>query len=218
MKKAAVLIVDDHPIVRQGLKMLINQAEDLEVKGEAEDMASALSAMEKTPFDVVIVDISLKGANGIELLEAMREQCPGIPALVLSMHEEWLYAQRALRAGARGYVMKQEAIERVVMALRRVLRGEIYVSEKIADRLLHFVIAGGKAEAVSPLDQLTNRELQTFQMLGKGLSTREIATQLNLSVKTIESYRENLKRKLNLQNSNELVRYAIYRAQDIPST
>ncbi|MFO7973817.1 MAG: response regulator transcription factor [Candidatus Hydrogenedentota bacterium] len=218
MKKAAVLIVDDHPIVRQGLKMLINQAEDLEVKGEAEDMRGALSAMEALRPDIVIIDISLKGANGIELLEAMQERFPSIPALVLSMHEEWLYAQRALQAGARGYVMKQEAIEHVVMALHRVLRGEVYVSDKIADRLLHFVVAGGKRESASLMDQLTNRELQTFQMIGKGFTTREIANQLNLSVKTIESYRENIKRKLNLQNSNELVRYAIYRAQDISST
>ncbi|HOD49850.1 MAG TPA: response regulator transcription factor [Candidatus Hydrogenedentes bacterium] len=217
MKKAAVVIVDDHPIVRQGLKMLINQADDLEVRGEAEDMSGALAAIGEVHPDIVIIDISLKGANGIELLKAMRQRYPGIPALVLSMHEEWLYAQRALRAGARGYVMKQEAIEHVVMAIHRVLRGEVYISEKIANRLLSCMVTGGKSESGFSVDQLTNRELQTLQMIGQGLSTREIAAQLNLSVKTIESYRENLKRKLNLNNSNELVRYAIYRSQDTSS-
>jgi len=197
--------------------MLINQADDLEVRGEAEDMSGALAAIGEVHPDIVIIDISLKGANGIELLKAMRQRYPGIPALVLSMHEEWLYAQRALRAGARGYVMKQEAIEHVVMAIHRVLRGEVYISEKIANRLLSCMVTGGKSESGFSVDQLTNRELQTLQMIGQGLSTREIAAQLNLSVKTIESYRENLKRKLNLNNSNELVRYAIYRSQDTSS-
>jgi len=214
--KAAVLIVDDHPIVRQGLKMLINQADDLEVRGEAENMADALAAMETLHPDIVIVDISLKGPNGIELIEAMRQRFPDIPALVLSMHDEWLFAERALHAGARGYVMKQEATERVVMAIRRVLRGDVYVSAKIAERVLHRIVGGRKAESESPLEQLTNRELQTLQMLGKGLSTKQIAAQLNLSVKTVETYRENLKRKLNLDSGSELIRYAIHRSNEMP--
>ena len=215
--KTSVLIVDDHPIVRQGLKMLINQAEDLEVCGEAENMPDALALMEKLGPDIVIVDITLKGANGIELLEAMKERHPNIPGLVLSMHDEWLFAERALRAGARGYIMKQEATEQVVAAVHRVLRGDIHVSAKVADRLLHRLVSGGKAGSDSPLEELTNRELQTLEMIGKGLSTRQMANQLNLSVKTIETYRENLKRKLNLDNSNELVRYAIHRSQGLPS-
>ncbi len=216
--KSSVLIVDDHPIVRQGLKMLINQADDLEVRGEAENMADALAAIETLRPHIVIVDITLRGANGIELLDTMRDRYPGIPALVLSMHDEWLFAERALRAGARGYVMKQEATERVVMAIRCVLRGEVYVSAKIADRLLHRIVSGGNSETESPLDRLTNRELQTLQMLGKGMSTRQIAAQLNLSVKTIETYRESLKRKLNLDNSNELIRYAIHKSSEFPSS
>ncbi len=216
--KSSVLIVDDHPIVRQGLKMLINQADDLEVRGEAENMADALAAIETLRPHIVIVDITLRGANGIELLDTMRDRYPGIPALVLSMHDEWLFAERALRAGARGYVMKQEATERVVMAIRCVLRGEVYVSAKIADRLLHRIVSGGNSETESPLDRLTNRELQTLQMLGKGMSTRQIAAQLNLSVKTIETYRESLKRKLNLDNSNELIRYAIHKSSELPSS
>jgi DNA-binding NarL/FixJ family response regulator len=181
-------------------------------------MADALDAMKELDPDIAIVDITLKGANGLELLDAMRERFPDIPALVLSMHDEWLFAERALRAGARGYVMKQEATEQVVVAIHRVLRGEVYVSAKIADRLLHRLVGGGKAHRDSPLERLTNRELQTLEMIGKGLSTKQIATQLNLSVKTIETYRENLKRKLNLNNSNELIRYAIHRSQELPST
>lgn len=214
--KATVLIVDDHPIVRQGLKMLINQADDLEVRGEAENMADALTAMETLQPDIVIVDISLQGPNGIQLIEAMRQRFPAIPALVFSMHDEWLFAERALQAGARGYVMKQEATDQVVMAIHRVLKGDVYVSAKIAERIVRRVVGGRKPDPESPLEQLTNRELQTLQMLGKGLSTKQIATQLNLSVKTIETYRENLKHKLHLNSSAELIRYAIHRLSEVP--
>ncbi|MGI6458844.1 MAG: response regulator transcription factor [Candidatus Hydrogenedentales bacterium] len=214
--KATVLIVDDHPIVRQGLKMLINQSGDLEVRGEAENMADALTAIETVQPDIVIVDISLQGPNGIQLIEAMRQRFPAIPALVLSMHDEWLFAERALHAGARGYVMKQEATDQVVMAIHRVLKGEVYVSAKIAERIVGRMVGGRKAGGESPLERLTNRELQTLQMLGKGLSTKQIATQLNLSVKTIETYRENLKHKLHLKSSAELIRYAIHRLSELP--
>ena len=215
--KVSILIVDDHPIVRQGLKMLINQSGDLEVRGEAETMESALALLAELQPDIAIIDISLKGANGIELIEAMQERFSAIPALVLSMHDEWLYAEKALRAGARGYVMKQEATDCVVTAIRRVLRGEIYVSQKIADRLLHRFASRGNRDAPSPLENLTKRECQTLEMLGHGLSTKQIAEQLRLSVKTVETYRENIKKKLNLENSSELVRYAIYMAREISS-
>ncbi len=215
--KASILIVDDHPIVRQGLKLLINQSGDLEVRGEAETMDTALALLAEVLPDIAIVDISLKGANGIELIEAMQGRFPTVPVLVLSMHDEWLYAEKALRAGARGYVMKQEATDCVVTAIRRVLRGEIYVSEKIADRFLHRFVSSGKRDTPSSLEHLTNREFQTLEMLGHGMSTKQIAGQLRLSVKTIETYRENLKKKLDLENSSELVRYAIYKVQEISS-
>jgi DNA-binding NarL/FixJ family response regulator len=207
--KAKVIIVDDHPIVRQGLALLINQAGDLVVCAEAEDALGALEAIKQHKPNIVVVDLSLKESSGLDLIRDIRSQFPGVPTLVLSMYDESLYAERSLRAGARGYVMKQMAPEHVIEALRRVLEGEIYVSETMAARLLNKLVGGGGAQNASPLETLSDRELQVFQMIGKGIGTRQIAEELHLSVKTIETYRRHIKRKLGLKNATELVHHAI---------
>src|SRR4051812_15221957 len=194
--KTRVVLVDDHPVVRQGLARLINDEADLTVCAEADGAAAALEVIQQLKPDLVVVDISMGGTDGIELIKDLRVRFPGLPALVLSMHDESLYAERVLRAGAKGYVMKQEAPEKVMTAIRRVLAGEVYVSEKIAGRLLK-AMSGTKGPASeSPLDRLSDRELQVFRLIGSGLSVREIADKLFLSVKTIETHREHIKEKL----------------------
>jgi DNA-binding NarL/FixJ family response regulator len=207
--KTRIVLVDDHPVVRQGLARLINDEPDLCVCAEADSAAAALDVVDLQKPDLVLVDISMGGTDGIELIKDLRVRVPGLPALVLSMHDESLYAERVLRAGAKGYVMKQEAPEKVMTAIRRVLAGEVYVSEKIAGRLLK-AMSGTKGPASeSPLDRLSDRELQVFRLIGSGLSVREIADKLFLSVKTIETHREHIKEKLNLKSSSELLRYAV---------
>ncbi len=204
-----LMIVDEHPIVRKGLNLLVEQQNGLEICGETDDFTKALpEIMSKRP-DLVIVDISLKGGSGLELIKMMRERVPEIPALVLSMHDEGLYAERALRAGARGYVQKQESIEMVVTAIQRVLGGEIFVSEAIRSTMLQQFVSGRAETGSSPLKRLSDRELEVFEMIGQGLGTRQIAEQLGLSVKTIETYRANIKDKLKLKNSIELVQRAV---------
>lgn len=208
-RKKTVFLVDDHPIVRQGLTLLINQESDLTVCGEAEEMHSALSAIFALKPDILIVDISLNGPDGLELLKNIRISYPRLPVLILSMHDESIYAERALRAGANGYIMKQEATEKVLVALRRILSGEIYVSEKIANNMLQHYIRGAHPSEHSAVADLTDRELEVFRLIGEGHGTRQIAETLHLSVKTVESYQAHIKEKLSLRSARELVQHAV---------
>lgn len=208
--KRTILIVDDHPIVRHGLTQLLNQEPDLDVCMEAATASEAQAILERRRPDLVIADISLDGKNGLELVKSIRRCDTDLPILVLSMHDENLYAERALRAGANGYVMKQEASERVLDAARAVLNGDIYVSAKMASRIVRDVMAqpargGGDAG----FDRLSDRELEVFEWLGRGLSSAQIAGRLQLSAKTIETYRSHIKRKLHLVSSGELVQHAV---------
>lgn len=207
--KSRILLVDDHPIVRQGLAEMINQEKDLNVCGTAEDVHRALDAIEKLKPDLVVADISLKGSNGIELLKNIKVRFPKMLVLVLSMHDEALYAVRALRAGAGGYIMKQEATEKVLTAIRQVLAGEIYLSERMEKKMMHQLVGGRTARTGSPIEDLSDRELEVFGLIGQGHGTRQIAEELHLSIKTIESHRAHIKEKLNLKNATELVQHAI---------
>jgi DNA-binding NarL/FixJ family response regulator len=207
--KSKVFVVDDHPIVRQGLAQMINREPDLTVCGEAEEAASALQGITTQKPDVLIVDISLNGPDGLDLLKNIRLRYPSLPVLILSMHDESIYAERALRAGANGYIMKHEAAEKVLVAVRQVLNREIYVSERVASRILHHYISGSSASEQSPLADLSDRELEVFRLIGEGHSTRTIADELHLSVKTVESYQAHIKDKLSLKNGRELVQHAI---------
>jgi DNA-binding NarL/FixJ family response regulator len=204
-----VVIVDDHPLLRKGVGQLINNEKDLVVVGEAEDAAKALTTIEVARPDVVLIDISLRGASGIELLKNIKARFPKLLVLVLSMHDESVYAHRALRAGASGYIMKQEATENVLTALRKVLRGEVYLSERLGTRMLNTLVGGRSTGAASPIEGLSDRELEVFSLIGQGHGTRPIAEKLHLSVKTIESHRAHIKEKLNLQAATELVHHAI---------
>ena len=206
--KSKVLLVDDHVILRQGLVRLINHEADLEVCGEAEEGPKAFELVSKLKPDVAVVDISLKGSNGIELVKNLKARWPDLPTLILSMHDESLYAERALRAGARGYIMKEEATDKMLTAIRKIMKGEIYLSEGMVSRILHR-LADGKGDVGTPLDRLSDRELEVFQLIGEGLGTRQIAERLSVSVKTIESYRAHIKDKLELDGSNDVVRQAI---------
>jgi DNA-binding NarL/FixJ family response regulator len=210
--KSRIFIVDDHPIVRQGLTQLINREPDLAVCGDAEEAGPALHRIEETKPDLIVVDISLNGPDGLDLLKNIRVRDAVLPVLILSMLDESIYAERALRAGANGYIMKQEATERVLVAIRRILGGEIYVSERIADRILHRFVGGGQSASgvqKSSVADLTDRELEVFRLIGEGHGTRQIADELHISVKTVESYQAHLKEKLSLKNARELVQRAI---------
>ncbi len=207
--KHGVLIVDDHPVVRQGLAQLINQEKDLEVRGYAEDAHEAMQAIKNVQPDMVIVDISLKDTSGMDLIKDMKIQYPNLPILTLSMHDESLYAERALRAGARGYIMKHEATERVITAIRRVLAGEIYVSDSMAAKMVSKLATGAAPRSASPVEALSDRELEVFRLIGEGHKTRDVADKLHLSVKTIETYRAHIKEKLGFKDGNELFRFAV---------
>jgi DNA-binding NarL/FixJ family response regulator len=208
--KIRVLLVDDHPILRRGLAQLINGETDMMVCGEAEDSPKAFEAIGTLSPDIAVVDISLKSGNGIELIKNVKARYPELPMLVLSMHDESLYAERALRAGGRGYIMKEEAIEQVLVAIRRVLNGEIFLSEKMKSKMLQQFATGRSKTYTSPIETLTDRELEVFRLIGEGHSTRQIASELHLSVRTVEAYREYIKTKLNLKNSTELVQHAFH--------
>jgi len=212
-RKAKILLVDDHPIVRQGLKELIEQEADLFVCGEAQSGSEALQAIAAAKPDLAMVDISLQGTNGLELIKQIKAGHSDVPVLVLSMHDETLYAERALRAGARGYVMKEEATARLIAGIRRVLSGEIYLSERMSARLLSRFVGGGSQTEGSPIERLSDRELEVFELIGRGIGTRQIAEQLHLSIKTIESHREHIKEKLKLGSSQELMRHAVHWVQ-----
>lgn len=209
MTKRRVLIVDDHPIVRQWLRRLIEQEDDLTACGEVETARDAKLAIRDLKPDAVIVDISLRQGDGIELVKDSRAHYPSLPILVLSMHEETIYAERMLSAGANGYIMKQAASDQFLVALRRVLDGGIYVSEAVGNSMIQKFASGGSYISANPIDRLSNRELQILHMIGKGLSTRQAAEALNLSVKTVESHRQRIKRKLNLNTGSQLVQYAV---------
>ena len=204
-----VLIVDDHPIVRQGLRRVMENEEDLAVCGEAETARDARVAIKELDPDVVIADISLRQGDGIEMVRDVRAHHPQLPILVLSMHDETIYAERMLSAGANGYIMKQAASEQFLISLRRVLDGNIYVSEAVGNNMIQKFAAGGAYLSTNPIDRLSNRELQILHMIGKGMSTRETAQALNLSIKTVESHRQRIKRKLNLSTGTQLVQYAV---------
>ena len=208
--KARILLVDDHAILRQGLKRMINQEPDLEVCGEAEEGPQAFELVSKLQPDVALIDISLKGSNGIELTKNLKASWPNLLILVLSMHDESLYAERALRAGSLGYIMKEEAIDQVLVAIRSVLKGEIFLSEKMKSKMLQYLTGGKSKTATSPIEHLTDREFEVFRLIGEGRSTRQIAEELRLSVRTVEAYREYIKSKLNLKNATELVQHAFH--------
>jgi DNA-binding NarL/FixJ family response regulator len=202
-----VMLVDDHPIVRRGLRSLIETEADLTVSAEADDAGAAISAIEASIPDVVVVDISLRDGDGLELVRQIRARWP-IPVLVLSIHDECLYAERALRAGASGYVMKQEATVAVVDALRRVLGGEVWLSERLSARLVKAYVRGDSAPGDSPLGALSDRELQVFHLISQGFGTGEISRSLNISRKTVETHRAHIKEKIGLRSGVELVQYA----------
>lgn len=207
--KLRVLIVDDHPITRQGMKALVNQQLNLEVCGEADNAAQAIELVNRLKPDLAVLDIALKTTSGIELTKDLKIQAPNLPILVVSMHDEAMYAERALRAGAMGYVMKQDAGEKVATAIEHLLRGDIYLSAKMKEKMLHRFVNKKSEGMVFSIDTLSDREMEVFQLIGNGYSTRQIAQQLNLSSKTIDSYREHLKLKLGLDSGAELVRHAI---------
>lgn len=214
MRKSQILIVDDHPIFRKGLVQLINEEPDMEVCGEAEDVFTATKKIRLLNPELVVADITLKDTSGLELIKFINDNNMNIPVLVLSMHDEKIFAERALKTGARGYIMKQEMSGNVTAAIRHVLAGKIYVSDAVNDRILSALT--GRGSVVAPLDiekdpstVLTDRELEIFRMMGKGYRRNEIGKALNLNVNTIGTYRERIKEKLNLSSSNELMARAI---------
>jgi DNA-binding NarL/FixJ family response regulator len=202
-----VLIVDDHPIVRQGLTQLIAQENELEVCGEADDAATALEAVRDLAPDVAVLDLMLKGSNGVELIREMKSRNPSVRILVISMHDEAIYAERALKAGAHGYIMKQKATNEVLSALRKVLAGEVYVSDEVIGKILKRMVGGAGPD--TGIERLSDRELEVFQWLGQGLAVSEIADKLKVSPKTIETYRSHIKEKLGLSSANDVLRVAV---------
>jgi DNA-binding NarL/FixJ family response regulator len=212
--KRKVFLVDDHPIVRQGLAQLLDSEPDLTVCGQGEDAYGSLRAIKAAGPDLVLLDVSLKDSDGLELLKELKAQHPNLPVLILSMHDESLYTERALRAGARGYIMKHEAPPVLLSAIRKVLLGEVYVSDKMGATLLQRMVGGKRPSNALPMDRLTDRELEIFRMIGAGQTVKEIADKLFLSVKTVEAHREHLKQKLSLKSSTELMRFAIQNSPD----
>jgi DNA-binding NarL/FixJ family response regulator len=204
-----VIIVDDHPLLRRGMASLLSDQPDLDVCGEAQDARGALQAMRDLTPDVALIDINLPGANGLELIKLMLAEQPKLRILVVSMHDESLYALRSLRAGAKGYLMKAEALEQMVSAVRRVAQGDIYVTLRFSERLVFKAIQSLEGGLGSPVDRLSDRELEVLRLLGKGLGTRDIAHSLHLSVKTIETHRAHIKEKLGFKEAAEMVRFAI---------
>jgi DNA-binding NarL/FixJ family response regulator len=208
-RKKTVFIVDDHPLLRQGLGLLVNREPDLVVCGEAEEAQTAMREIAAKNPDILIADISLNGPDGLELLKNLRMLYPNLPVLILSMHDESIYAERALRARANGYIMKQEATEKVLVAVRRILGGDIYLSDRMANKLLHQYVSGASVDMHSRLSALSDRELEVFRLIGEGRGTRQIAEKLHLSIKTVETYQAHIKDKLSLHSGRELVQHAI---------
>ena len=204
---AKILIVDDHPLVRTGLAQLIGDCPDLEVCGEAGDMAEAIRSIDAARPDLAIIDLSLSGGSGLDLIEHIKARAPDILMLVASMHDETLYAERVLSAGARGYVNKQEAQDRIVHAIRQVLHGKVYLSERMTERMLSGMVDASRQKR--DIDSLSNRELQVFELIGRGVPTGKIAERLNLSTKTIETHQAHIKKKLGLDSAHQLTQRAI---------
>lgn len=207
--RTRILVVDDHPMMRQGLAALINNEKDLSVCCEAESASQAMEAVADEKPDLVIADITLPDKSGLELIKDMQALHPGVRILVVSMHDESLYAERVLRAGGRGYIMKQEGGKRLMEGIRQVLAGQIYVSEKMSKHILEIFSGQRSASGGSTVEKLTDREFEVFQLIGAGKSTREIADKLHLSVKTVEVHRLHIKEKLEIKTSAELIRFAV---------
>jgi DNA-binding NarL/FixJ family response regulator len=207
--KRRVFLVEDHPVTRRGVAVLLNQQPDLAVCGEADSAARALELMQKQNPDIAVIDIGLKTTSGIELIKNVRVLLPELPILVMSMYSSHHYAERAIRAGARGYITKAEASDRVLAAIRSVLAGELYLNEDLKEHMLNRLMGVRRNDGGLPIDALSDRELEVFKLIGNGYSTREIAGRLNLSVKTVDSYREHLKLKLELKDASDLLRRAI---------
>jgi DNA-binding NarL/FixJ family response regulator len=207
--KKGIFIVDDHPLVREWLAILINQQPDLKVCGEAGGAAEGLALIAAAKPDVAIVDISLEGKSGIELISDIKAICPEVSSIVLTMHDEAIYAERALRAGARGYIMKREATKNVLPAIRCVLEGKLYLTEKIARMMAEKFVDGKSSMSSSPEVLLSDRELQVFRLLGRGYGTRQIAEELHVGFKTAQTFRSRIKEKLKLANATELLTEAI---------
>ena len=206
--KIRVFLVDDHPLVRESLTSLINQQDDMEVCGDAEDMGHGLKLIGSLTPDVAIVDISLKESSGLELVKALRLRFPATQLVVLSMHDEKLYAERCLRAGARAYVMKRESTRRIITAIRAVAEGKLFLSDAMATELAQKFV-GGKQSGGSPLEDLSDRELEVFNLLGRGMGTRQVAESLNVSIKTVQAYCARIKQKMQLGSATELLREAV---------
>ena len=216
-RKGRLLLVEDHPVTREGLAQLLNQQPDLQVCGEAGTAPEALTVAENLKPDLVLVDIALGGTSGLELIKDLACRHPTLPVLVLSTHDELLYAERSLRAGAKGYVMKHEPTERVMAAIRQVLRGGVYLSEQMQNRLFQKVVRGIGVPQASEIDQLSDRELEVLELVGEGCTTAQIAASLHLSVSTVETHRAHIKEKLELESGTELVRRAVEWVESAPS-
>jgi DNA-binding NarL/FixJ family response regulator len=209
-RAARVLIVDDHPAVREALTIRLSREPDLEVCGEAADVTGAIQVFDAANPDVAVIDISLKGGDGIDLIKRIKARNDSVRILVWSMYSESLCAERALRAGALGYINKEQATDQIIVAIRRVLDGKVYLSDAMAEKLLHRAVGEeGTSVGHSPMETLSDRELEVFRLIGQGLKTQEIATQMHLSVKTVETYRDRIRTKLNLGTGLELGRYAL---------
>lgn len=210
MKRAKILIVDDHPAVREALAIRIGRQRDLEVCGEAADINEALRLVADTHPDVAVIDITLKNGNGLDLIKRIKDRNDRVVILVWSMHSESLYAERALRAGALGYINKDQATDRILSAIRCVLEGRVWLSEAMAERLLQRTVGSGRQDlGRSPVQALANRELEVFFLIGQGMKTAEIAERLHLSVKTVETYRDRIRQKLDISDGTELAHYAV---------
>ena len=207
--KTGVFVVDDHPLVRDSLAMLINQQDDMRVCGEAEDMASALRGFVQTAPDIAIVDLSLKEGSGLDLIKHLKARAPAVQVVVLSMHDEKLYAERCIRAGARGYVMKRESSKRIVAAIREVRAGKLFLSEQAASLFAERFVSARHGAGETPLQHLSDRELQVFGMIGQGMPTRDIAGALHVSIKTVQAYCARIKQKLQIESATELLREAV---------
>lgn len=207
--KKKVLIVDDHPMMRGGLAQVINNQTDLAVCGEAGDANEAMHLVESSKPDLAVVDISLEGKSGLELIKDLQALHPGLPILVMSMHDEALYAERVLRAGARGYVMKKAGGEAVLQAIRKVLTGQVHISERMSAQILDQFAGARPGKRQSPIENLTDREFEVFKLIGEGCTTREVAQRLHISAKTVDVYRQNLKDKLRLPSATSLIQHAV---------
>ena len=207
-KKIRIYIVEDHPIFRKGLAQLLSSEAGMEICGEAEGHLAGLDGIREKKPDFVIVDISLKNSSGIELIKDLKRYVPQLPVLALSMHDENIYAERVLRAGAKGYLMKQEAPETIVMAIRQILGGKIFVSESVASRMLSIFAEGRGTLKSTPVDLLSDREIEVFRLIGEGGGTRQIAEKLHVSVKTVENHKAHIKEKLNITGAIELIQQA----------